>query len=139
MSKTVVKFLTGWGRYNAGEIAGFEADVAAKLTGGKKPVAKVHGDGKAVIGQLDLKVSTHEIEKMIADAKAEIDQASAALDAREAKIAEREAELEERAQALDEHEADINAALTDVTITPGTDVAKGGEKGAPPAQGKASK
>lgn len=44
---TIVRFLKGWGIYAVGDVAGFSAEEAERLTTGKDPVAVEH-DEKAV-------------------------------------------------------------------------------------------
>lgn len=82
MEKVIVKFLRPHGRHNAGEIAGFMPETAAKLVAGAKPIAKAY-DAKA----------EEEVAKAAAANSADIA-------AREKALADREAELKAREEAL---------------------------------------
>ena len=82
-------FLQRWGRYNAGEIAGFDTDQTRKLTKGDRPVAEVydpkkHGKPGAAAAKAQAK------------AAAQLDD----LAAREADLAAREKALAEREKAV---------------------------------------
>lgn len=86
MAKTAVKFLRGHGRFNKGEIAGFEGEALRKLLAGSNPVAGRY-DPEADLGNAPHSVGEGgEIEAMRAD----LARKEAELDAREAAIKKRE-------------------------------------------------
>lgn len=130
--KTIVTFTRHWGRYNAGDTAGFEAKRAAELV--RSGVA-VEGAGRPAteIATLKLDVANlPEVQQAIAGITAQAE----ALSAREAGLAQREAELAAREAALAETDAPIELVdpeTGEVTAAAPT------EKGAPPVQGKAAK
>ena len=140
-NKKIVKFLRGHGRFNAGEIAGFEADVALKLVRGDNPVAKPYDPNEKV---LTVAIDTSEINLRIEEAGAEIDLRLAELGAREQALAEREAELTAglaaMAQAADAQAVHFDPAKSGdpaPAATPAEDPkpAKKSAAGAPPKQG----
>lgn len=137
--KTIVTFTRHWGRYNAGDTAGFEAKRAAELM--RSGVA-VEGAGRAKTGSVTLNVNVDvanlpEMQEAIAGIAAQAEM----LAAREAELAKREADLVAREVALAETEAPIELVdpeTGEVTAAPAPAAAPT-EKGAPPAQGKAAK
>lgn len=110
MGKKIVKFQRGWGRYNKGEVAGFEADQAEKLCTGDKAVATMIGNAKPG-------------KKTAPSAKV--------LNNREAELSARETELDERAEELDAREAALIEREKALDPTPPKAPAKA-EAGAPP-------
>lgn len=84
MAKIILKFVRSHGRYNAGEIAGFDKEAAARLTAGDKPIAKAY-DAKAEKAAAAARAQSDEV----------LDKRAAELDAREKAMAEREAKLAE--------------------------------------------
>lgn len=89
MAKTAVKFLRGHGRYNKGDIAGFEGEALRKLLAGSKPVAALY-DAKAELSA----------EAALAQGAADLDAERADLAQRAKDLAAREAELVVREAAL---------------------------------------
>ena len=123
--KVSLIFRKAWGRYNTGEVAGFDEAVASQLTGARFPVAeeynaKKHGKpGELIVAnpdeaQLQMTAETNEIR--------------AELDAAEVRNAAKEAELADREAAIVAREAAIDPARD-----PKTDAEKG--NGTPPKQG----
>jgi hypothetical protein len=98
MSKTLVKFKKGYGRYNKGETAAFEDDVAEKLCNGDGSVAtkvrkvkpapvSADGDGSAA----QISALTSEVSDLTAQVEAkdeQIAQLTADLDAAKKKASE---------------------------------------------------
>ncbi|MFC5737459.1 hypothetical protein [Sinirhodobacter huangdaonensis] len=135
--KTIVTFTRHWGRYNAGDTAGFEAKRAAELV--RSGVA-VEGAGRAKTGSVTLDIDVANLPEM-QEAIAGIAAQAEVLAAREAELAKREADLVAREVALAETEAPIELVdpeTGEVTAAP-PPAAAPTEKGAPPAQGKAAK
>lgn len=135
--KTIVTFTRHWGRYNAGDTAGFEAKRAAELM--RSGVA-VEGAGRAKTGSVTLDIDVANLPEM-QEAIAGIAAQAEVLAAREAELAKREADLVAREVALAETEAPIELVdpeTGEVTAAPAPAAAPT-EKGAPPAQGKAAK
>lgn len=135
--KTIVTFTRHWGRYNAGDTAGFEAKRAAELV--RSGVA-VEGAGRAKTGSVTLDIDVANLPEM-QEAIAGIAAQAEVLAAREAELAKREADLVAREVALAETEAPIELVdpeTGEVTAAPPLAAAPT-EKGAPPAQGKAAK
>ena len=107
--KTALLLLQGWGLFNKGEIAGFDADHAAELVA--KGIAAPAPDQPARTETVTLAVDTQPlIDAAVADALAKaqtdfealdkaLDDRSAVLDQREADLAAREAALEAAAKA----------------------------------------
>lgn len=129
MSKTRLKFLRGWGRYNKGDIAGFEPETVKKLTTGDSPIAKIDGDGKPKAAPKPRPASTAEADALATQAEADLQKREKALEDREADLEKREAEIADREKAL---EASVTSTATD-------DNQKAPAKGAPPQQGKTQK
>jgi len=123
MSKVVVKFKKGWGKYNANDIAGFDQKVADDLIKVKK-VATLHKGG--AVESVTLKVGPDKAEgqKLVAMAdaliKAEnekleqaidtLDKREAALDELDAKLGATKKDLDAREVALLEREKAVKAA-----------------------------
>ena len=143
MARLLVKFTKGYSRYNKGDTAGFEPDVAQKLCEGKGKVAKLMGDaadpdaGKSVvIGKVD----TREVQEIVDRARTELLGRSQTLDEREHSVGKQE-------QVLLERETDLAARVSDVasreaalveTAKPADTKAKTDAKkpnGEPPVQG----
>lgn len=141
MSKIVVKFTKGWGKYNAKDIAGFDRKVSEDLIEVKK-VAKLHNGGKVKGATVNLTLDTSEVDKRIAEATVEftakhdeLDQAAAALDEREEDLDKREAELSVLKGDLDARETALverEKAVKDSDPEPTTDKKPSGK---PPKQG----
>mgnify|MGYP003583940177 FL=1 len=135
--KTIVTFTRHWGRYNAGDTAGFEAKRAAELV--RSGVA-VEGAGRAKTGSITLDIDVANLPEM-QEAIAGIAAQAEMLAAREAELAKREADLVAREVALAETEAPIELVDPETGEVTAAAVAEAAptEKGAPPVQGKAAK
>jgi hypothetical protein len=114
MSKVILQFTKGHGRYVKGDIAGFDSDTARKLRGVTMPYNAAANAANMVMAAVE------EVN---------------ALDAREKELAAREAEFEARVAAA----ADISALATEPAA--GDPPAQGNKAAAgdPPAQGSKSK
>ncbi len=121
--RVLVEFNRGWGRYNKGEVAGFEKAKAEELCGGDNPVAKRIRAIKKAAPAASLE------EKDLAQRSNELGARETAADDRETELDAREAQLNAREQALKEAEA--------AAAKPADGKGNSGEAGAPPApQGK---
>lgn len=89
MTKKLVKFKKGHGRYNAGETAAFEADVADKLCKGDDAVATLVGKVKPVPA-----ASTGSAEAKIAALTAELDELTEQIEVKDQEIAALTAQLD---------------------------------------------
>ena len=106
MSKVVVKFTKGWGKYNAKDIAGFDQKVADDLIDTKK-VAKLHKGGGVEKLSVKIEIGTEGVEKVVAEAEARLKA--------EGKKLEREAAvLNKREVALDKLDAKLGATKKDL-------------------------
>ncbi|MCI5096652.1 MAG: hypothetical protein MRY77_10095 [Rhodobacteraceae bacterium] len=106
MSRVLVKFTTGYGRYNKNETAGFDAGTAKKLTEGPKAVGKIVGKAQEpnpVSVVTDLRQQTGagaDTDVKLKEALAELDRREAELDQRSADLGQRETEVKAREDAL---------------------------------------
>ena len=110
MSKVVVKFKKGWGKYNAKDIAGFDQKVADHLIDVMK-VAVLHKGGAVEPVTVKITADTEELQKFIAETetrfKAEgdrLDGVGAALNKREGTLDKRDAKLGVIKKGLDARE-----------------------------------
>ena len=71
MAKVLVKFRTGYSRYNQGETAAFEAAKAEQLCAGKNPVAQVVGpvkeDGAEGASAIKWGLNQGDVQRMIGE------------------------------------------------------------------------
>ncbi|MTH76319.1 hypothetical protein [Paracoccus aestuariivivens] len=138
--KIALTFLRGWSRYNAGEIAGFDADQAEALI--DQGIAEKAPDqpeaGDRVIASILIDPRDTDAFK---EASAEIERAAQDLIDREADLAAREADLEARALDLDRREAALKvdpvAAPTEPAEVVDADGVVTEAKAEPAATGKA--
>lgn len=122
-----VRFITPHGPYNAGEIAGLEEKLAAKLTGGKRPVAVVatdadikgHATGKvqASLEALPIEVKDFLSARFAADLKEarkglldEIEKVRGEMKPLQAQAAEKDALIEKQKARIGELEQLLQAA-----------------------------
>ena len=100
MSKTVIQFIKSHGRYNAGEIAGFEPVQAKKFC--DQGLAQPATDTALSIANktLSLDVGTQEAKALVKDAKAEFEVVANQQAEHQAKLDAREQELLAREVAL---------------------------------------
>lgn len=145
MTRVLVKFLTGYSRYNKGETAGFDKAKAEQLCSGKAPVARLVGPVKqaAVVTSEDIDLLDRERQELalaglnMADQLASVERRErdlaiglSGLDTREQDLVAREAALIER-----ELQAALDAGgeqIEQVDSDPGP---KEKAPGAPPKQG----
>ena len=106
MSKVVVKFIKGWGKYNAKDIAGFDKKVATDLIEVKK-VATLHNGGAVKVTTVKLEVGTKEVDKVIAEAEAQFQQKADELEQASSALDDRSDDLDAKSDALDKREADL--------------------------------
>jgi hypothetical protein len=136
MARKLVKFTQGYSRYNKGDTAAFEADVAKSLCEGKNKVAKLIGDAAEPV---DVLVSS-QIGDGASQARAMLDGFKSELQAGAEDLSKREAALVSREADLDNREADLEAreaALVTTTKADKTTKKTTSKKadGAPPKQG----
>jgi hypothetical protein len=160
MTKVLVKFRTGYSRYNQGETAAFEAAKAEQLCAGKNPVAQVVGPVKGASAQSSDSIDLLGLERQelalagenLGEQLAEIErreenlvnalafhnECERDLEARELAISEREKAIETAAKSGAEKEPAVK--VESQPAAPVEDVAEAKDKapGAPPKQGAKS-
>lgn len=147
MTRVLVKFLTGYSRYNKGETAGFDKAKAEQLCSGKAPVARLVGPVKqaAVVTSEDIDLLDRERQELalaglnMADQLASVERRERDLAIGLSGLDTREQDLVAREVALIERERELQAALDaggeqieQVDSDPGP---KEKAPGAPPKQG----
>jgi len=130
MAKVIVEFLKTHGRYVKGDVAGFDAETIAKWPQG---VCKPH-DPDAARNVVALEVDTAAAQKLIADARADLETKGGELDARDADLKAREEALAAREAALVAEAENTAPALEKKTEKPASASPKEGA-GTPPKQG----
>jgi hypothetical protein len=160
MAKVLVKFRTGYSRYNKGETAAFEAAKAEQLCAGKNPVAQVVGavkgaaeqssDGIDLLGleRQELVLAGENLGEQLADlerreeglvhAMAFCDERARELTARELTIAKREKAIETAPISGAEKEPAAKVESQPAAPVEGVTEAKDKAPGAPPKQGAKS-
>jgi len=138
MARKLVKFTQGYSRYNKGDTAAFEPDVAKKLCEGKGKVAVMAGDAaepgavkSVVIGRLDT-------AQIVEQARSELEGRAHSLADQASALDQRARDLVDREKALEAREAATATGEPKVDPAP-TDLEKPAEEpegnGAPPKQG----
>jgi uncharacterized protein (DUF3084 family) len=146
MAKVLVKFRTGYSRYNKGETAAFEAAKAEQLCAGKNPVALVVGPVKGPTTLASEEIDLLDFErKEIAQAGQNLAEQLAEIEAREQGLEARETALAEREKAIETApisgaEKEPAAKVESQPAAPVEEVAEAKDKapGAPPKQGAKS-
>lgn len=146
MAKVLVKFRTGYSRYNKGETAAFEAAKAEQLCAGENPVAQVVGPVKeaAVLASDDIDLLELEREEItqagqnLADQLAEVEARERGLEAREAALTEREKAIETAANSGAAKEPAAKSESQPAAPVEDVSEAKDKAAGAPPKQGAKS-
>lgn len=116
MSKVAMTFARGWGVYNAGETAGFDADQAEAMEKAGVAVRAKDQPKEEGIVIASLKINIEDMAEFkearasIEAAAAELEAKSDKLDARDAALDEREARLDAREAALADREAELRGA-----------------------------
>lgn len=108
MARVLVKFLTGYSRYNKGETAGFDEAKANQLCGGKAPVAQLVGPVKQVTALTSEDIDLLESDRQeLAQAGVNMAEQLASVERREEELAVGLSGLEERARNLAAREAEL--------------------------------
>lgn len=159
MTKTILKFTKASGRYNAGDVAGFDLVTAGRLKA--KGVAKDHvaesatsvlalsvdsGAVQAALEEAQRYVKGEEarlhtladgIQQRERDRNAELDARSSALDTRQTELDQRQRDLDDREAALGAGTGTANTGEAAGAAPAGADAAKTVDPDALPTQGKA--
>lgn len=140
-NRVALLFLSAWGAYNKGDIAGFDADQAEALEA-KGVAKKAPAQPTVQLASLSIELDAEAFRKSEAfgEIAAQLEAATDELNAREAALKERAAELAGREYDLDQREAAIAAIEAELGEEPGeTEVVEPEAEAAPaPAPGKAS-
>jgi hypothetical protein len=146
MAKVLVKFRTGYSRYNKGETAAFEAAKAEQLCAGKNPVALVVGPVKGPTTLASEEIDLLDFERKeiaqagqnLAEQLAEIEAREQGVEAREAALAEREKAIETAANPDAAKEPAVKSGSEPAAPVEGVAEVKDKAPGAPPKQGAKS-